>query len=843
MQKAGARGMIQEAAIVVVFVYLLLAGGTLNGLALYQAINVSLGLLGLVGATWLGWAWLRRRSIAFSPVALVYGVYLAAYAVSAALSLDPRRSLNALWLTTLYALVWVLVSDLIRKGWSAESFTRMMAVVATGVIGLALWQTVRYELDWLAISGGEPLLPPVILRPNPLLTHANMVAAFLNLISPVVLVGLLTSRSWPRRIVAGLWLLLAWAVILLTSSRGAWLGTAGALPVTVGLWWWAGRREGESPLRRLRMALATGRRSVGDGSGLKSAQEPSQGFSRPRFSAIRLAMGMAILLLVAVVGVVAARLLQSPTHGSGFSSRQHFWEAAWEAFVAHPLAGLGPDTFATAYLRHISIPPHPLYVRAHSQIMHLLAENGLLGLIAGGALLVAVAWAGWHHWLAATVPERRLLAGIVGALAATAIHGLFDTPPAVPVNALVIAMLTAILTTQPRPVERQRHAAWWRLALTLTLLILLVVGAWSQQAYHPYLNGTALANVGNWEAAAPELETAVAHDPGHALYNLASGHAHGVLAARGDTDALPVAVARYRVAIGREPGYGLNHANLATLYWQQGDTAAALAAMERATQAAPGEATFWLNLGLYREEMGDLAGAHEAYEQVLTLRPWWAEAYYWRANDFRRSVLEAWRTAHPPRQPQTIAGKAQAALASARYDEALRLYDQALAGNPQWASGYAGRAEALMELGRYQEATRDARIATFVGDLEPAAAVHADWVRAQIAYRQGDLDMALTLGEQALDAFRQQSIFGPGTYGTSIYGWAIFYRLGLSDDLLPQLETIRYTDGQVTWLETLGGWYEETGDLESARRIYREALDAAPDTAIAAERLAAIEER
>ena len=148
-----------------------------------------------------------------------------------------------------------------------------------------------------------------------------------------------------------------------------------------------------------------------------------------------------------------------------------------------------------------------------------------------------------------------------------------------------------------------------------------------------------------------------------------------------------------------------------------------------------------------------------------------------------------------------------------------------------------------MELGCYQEATRDARIAAFIGDLELTAAIHADWVQAQIAYRQGDTDTALILGERALDAFRQQSIFGPGTYGTSIYGWAIFYRLGLSDDLLRQLATIRFTDRQVSWLETVGGWYEEVGELEAARRLYREALDAAPDAIVAAERLAAIEER
>ena len=99
------------------------------------------------------------------------------------------------------------------------------------------------------------------------------------------------------------------------------------------------------------------------------------------------------------------------------------------------------------------------------------------------------------------------------------------------------------------------------------------------------------------------------------------------------------------------------------------------------------------------------------------------------------------------------------------------------------------------------------------------------------------------MGEQALDGFRHQSIFGPGRHGWTIRFWGvIFHRLGLGADLLPQLRIIRFTDREVGWLETLGSWYEEAGDPEAARRIYREALEAAPDAAFAAERLAALDD-
>jgi len=804
MSKPGIRRLIQEASITVVFTYALFLGGTWNGLVLYETIRLSLGLLGLIGVIWLGWAWWRKEPIAFSSVTVAYGVYLAAFAGAAALSLDPRRSLNALIFVVVYAVVWTLVSDLILKGWPPELFTRVLTVLGAGVILAAIWQSVSYESSWLAISGGASLLPPVILRPTAFLNHANVVAAVLNLIWPVVLVKALPSAAWPRRLVAGVWILLAWSVILLTSSRGAWLGAASGLIVTCGLWWWAGRQAAGQKMQPFRL----------------------------KFSWKWLGTGVAILLLAFVGGWIALRLLQNPTHGIGLASRSGFWSTAWETFVEHPVIGQGPDTFATAYAQHSSVPPDTLYTHAHNKLLNLLAESGLLGALAGGALVIAVMWAGWRHWHAATMAERRFLAGIAGALAATSVHCFFDTMTRFPSVALLIATLTAILTTRPQPVDARRRAGWFRLALTGLFLALSGVGVWTQSAYQFYLQGTALANTGDWQAAAPELEAAVARDRGHALYNLVSGFAHGVLAEQGEVNALPVAIQRYKAGIALEPGYALNYANLATLYWQQGDTRLAVATMEKAARTAPQEATYWLNLGLYREKTGDVSGAREAFRQVLDLRPGWAEAYIWRATDLRRSVLEIWRAAHPQ--------ESELANANLPSEQALQRYNQALAANPQSASLYSGRAAALMELGRYQEAVRDARIAAFISDLEPGAAVESRWVLAQIAYRQGDLKNALALGEQTLDAFRRQSIGGPGTYSTDIYGWTVFYRLVLNDDMLPQLETIRFPDRQVAWLETVGKWYEEAGDVDSARRLYREALDAAPDTHFAQERLAVL---
>jgi hypothetical protein len=91
-----------------------------------------------------------------------------------------------------------------------------------------------------------------------------------------------------------------------------------------------------------------------------------------------------------------------------------------------------------------------------------------------------------------------------------------------------------------------------------------------------------------------------------------------------------------------------------------------------------------------------------------------------------------------------------------------------------------------------------------------------------------------------LDRVRGTSLFGIGEEEVVLYGWGVFYRVGWGWDALPGLEVIRFTDSQVDRLLVLGRWYESIGDEDSARRVYREVLVVAPDTAEAEKRLAVL---
>ena len=801
------RYLIQEAALIPLLGYTLLIGATLNGLAMYAVIRISLILLGVVGALWLGWCFCRREPSLPSPLQGPLLGLLAAYGVTTLTSIDPRRSLNALWLMGLCVLTFALVSDLLARGWPAELFVKSLLIggsilIAYGILQLALW-----ERQWLEISGGAKIVPPTIVRPNPFLTHANMVAAFINLLLPLALVRLLTSRSTFVRVLLAGYLACAGIVVLFTSSRAGWLGAITALGGTGLLWLRASGWLKKIPLHQWRWNVGT------------------------------MAILLVTLIVLGTVSTVAVRVVRHPSHGPLFQSRQDFWGPAWRTFADSLLVGSGPDTYATSYMRDNSVPPKPLYVRAHSTILHLASETGLIGLAAGAWIIVALVRATLRRWqMVISSPDRFLLSGLIGSLAGCAVHSLFDTPLAVPSIALTLALLLALLVTPTRkPALDEKPHPWWNVGLAVLWLSLMASGVWMQYAYAPFLDGTALANLGDYQAAAPLLEEAVQRDPGHAFYNLQTGYVYGQLAAsdnesgRGTDNetVLDTGIMYYETGVAHEPAYSLNHANLASLYWARGDSDRAIAEMMQASQLAPHEATYPFNLGTFYEQLGREQEAMAAYSTTLSLRPAWANAYFWRSTLLRQEIHAQWRAAQPINEPLPASEK-------------LVHFERAVRASPASASARVDKAAALIELQRYAEAERELKTALFVGGLEPGALMEARFLLGELAYRTGDVQTAIAHAKEALEGVRHQSIFGPGTYGTSLYGWAIFYRMGLVADVLPQLETIRFTDEHVAWLETVGRWHEEAGNLEAARQLYREALIAAPDTVVAAERLAAL---
>jgi O-antigen ligase len=271
-----------------------------------------------------------------------------------------------------------------------------------------------------------------VLRPPPLdpfegrLLHepfgyANALGIFAA-IGILVAVGLaLSARSPAARAVALLPLVVLVPTLLLTSSRGAWLALAAALPLLAG----AGGR--------IRLPVAV----------------------------LLAALAAAAVAVVLVVSGGPRRL------GSlAGENRPDYWQVAWEDYRAHPVLGSGAGTYGDYWLAH---PGNASFTRtAHNLYLQSLAELGPVGLV---LVLTAVG-------LPLLRLRRRLDPVAVTAAAgylAFLLHAGIDWDWEMPAAGLAGLFCGAALLVATRPLARVGMPVWMRAALFAPAIVLAVV--------------------------------------------------------------------------------------------------------------------------------------------------------------------------------------------------------------------------------------------------------------------------------------------------------------------------------------------------------------------------------
>jgi len=826
--------LFRETILIILLGYFLLIGGTLNGLVQFRLNVISSALIAIIAAAWMGCRLYRREHLPRTGLGLPIIAFLVAQLIATALSADPRRSLGNTWLIAFYALTFYLLVDLLRYGWPAELLVKSLLVVSSIVVALGLIEIGQWYADWFAIGGRAHPFPPVTLRVRAFLGHGNFAAGFLNLLIPLALTRFIWTRDRIPRLLLALWLVAALVIVFFSSSRGGWLGTATVLVTTFSLLALSSSPKGS--LNRLRRWICS------------------------RWWLV-VPLGCGLALVVTGTTWLGFRQLQHPSHGPILFARRDFWLTAWRAFQSSPLWGVGPFTYGTQFMKYTSVPPRFLFAHAHSYLFNLAAETGLIGLASFGWLIVAILRALGQSWQRAGREHRLLMAGCAGSLTGCAVHNLADTTLTMPTIVLtLVAVLAVALVDQSSPSSGKPHLRLSIAWLLLPSILLLGTAFRSNLAYKPFHQGVWAANTGDWASAAPLLDQAAQSDRHLAFYHLQSGYAHGVLAAaspeQGDLGSAPLslldesrlhleqAIAQYEIGITLEPSYSLNHANLASLYWQAERQTEAVQQMETAIALAPQASLYHLNLGFYYEELGQGEQATTEYHRALTLRSHLAQASWWRQSPLRERAVMEWQKENPipppPTSPQGYDDYIRLGwyqLEERHFEAAIQAFNQAQRKDPNRIEAYRGFGNAYLREGNFEEAEYHLRTGLFFaqgGGAWTRLWTWFDW--GELARRQGRLDEAIARYEQALDMVRGTTAYGPGTLGTSEYGWYIFYRESIMPDLLPQLVRIYVTDDLAQKYFELGQWYEEKGYTEKALDIYCELLAAVPDFAPAIER-------
>ena len=230
------------------------------------------------------------------------------------------------------------------------------------------------------------------------LENPNLLAGYLLPILPLAVVAFLRWRGWAERLYALTALVLGSAALVLSYSRGGWLGLVAGLG-TIGLL---------LVLRQTRHWPVLWR----------------------RLFPLLLVAGAAALLVVAVTQIEPLRIramsLVAGREDSSNNFRINVWMAALKMIEERPWLGIGPGNTAFNLIYPLYQQPRFNALSAYSVPLELLVEGGVPGLLAGLGLLLASLRSGWTQ-LKGESPFALPALGAVAAIVGLCVQGATDT--------------------------------------------------------------------------------------------------------------------------------------------------------------------------------------------------------------------------------------------------------------------------------------------------------------------------------------------------------------------------------------------------------------------------------
>ena len=609
-ESQGRHDLVQTAAWFIVFLFTLpLMSGPIIGLSPVPEVTaILLVLFVLAGIMWLLQVIRGGIHMLLTSLDLSLAVVWLAVLITTVFSLDPSRSWRVTAYWTAFVVAFYIIVLAVRSGWRAANLIRaylivLLIYIAVGYLELLSWLAMRLSSDGLLPIGGS------VIRVAGLANNPNPFAALLAVGIVLALASYLDRPTGRRRWPFLIWLIAAAPMVVLHGSRNGWLATAAGL---AGLLLF-------SQLRRFSPDLPPRR------SWLKIA-----GFM---IVALAITLGLALVLRPHTVNLFA---------GSGYANRSIFWRVAVETWLANPITGQGPGTYASAFLGSVNVPFEPLFVAAHSFWFDTLAEMGLVGTAAFVFLI----------WQTTRLANRSLRDGrwapetraLLAALATIGAFSLLDTPW-IHLKFLAAVILAAFVGQAEPAYSLSDGASVWRVRLPMLWIpawaILVFVGVIGWMSASDYGKGINSAANGRWTVALAEFESAEDRLPYRdASFLLAEGYAAGVLAST-DPSFLPAAIAAYESLVELEPGWSLNWANLAALHWQADRKDEAVATMKEAIERAPGVLIYQLNLAVWQEQTDEGGEAVATYQELLALDPYVADSSFWSATEARQDALSA----------------------------------------------------------------------------------------------------------------------------------------------------------------------------------------------------------
>jgi O-antigen ligase len=381
-------------------------------------------LVAVLGVTWLA-GMVRQRAIhfTFTPLLIALLLFLGALLLSLFDALSLSLSAKELLKWGEFLVVYVVVVHTVKE---RRQVALLLALVLLAGALEAAWglygSLQRLGPPSYAIVGGR------LFRAFGTFGQPNPFGGYINLSLPLALsllicrfADLRSAPLHPRTLALLAACALLGLALVLSWSRGAWLGATVAVGVVVLAWGvallWGARRNAQ--LRRagerlllLLLLVAI----VGGALLLAGAADLLPASITARLGSIG-----------EQLGVFDVRTVKLTDENYAAVERMAHWQAALAMIQARPLLGYGIGNYPAAYPQY-NLPgwEDPLG-HAHNYYLNVAAETGLVGLAAYLLWLLLACAGAWIVAVRATDGLGRAVAiGILGVLAAQATHNVFD---------------------------------------------------------------------------------------------------------------------------------------------------------------------------------------------------------------------------------------------------------------------------------------------------------------------------------------------------------------------------------------------------------------------------------
>ena len=131
--------------------------------------------------------------------------------------------------------------------------------------------------------------------------------------------------------------------------------------------------------------------------------------------------------------------------GPNLHDRMAVWDGTKEMIAQHPLLGTGPGTFAFAFTRHQPPGLSAQFNMAHNDYLHVISEVGLPVTAIIIWMLIALYRKGFKKLKNRSRQVRGVTLGAMSGITALLVHSFFDFNLHIPANAILFAVLAALV--------------------------------------------------------------------------------------------------------------------------------------------------------------------------------------------------------------------------------------------------------------------------------------------------------------------------------------------------------------------------------------------------------------